>query len=79
MNQIEFYWLIVWTHLGGWRNFENDSAYSDCMGGSVESGSKDKSDVNVWNDKIESVESDCNLMVDFMEVPMGVGIPETCN
>ena len=49
------------------------------MGGSVESGSKDKSDVNVWNDKIESVESDCNLMVDFMELPMGVGIPETCN
>ena len=52
MNHIAAEWLIVWTCIGGWEFFENDSVQSDCMGDSVESDRKDKYDVNVWNDKI---------------------------
>ena len=52
LNHIAAEWLIVWTCIGGWEFFENDSVQSDCMGDSVESDRKDKYDVNVWNDKI---------------------------
>ena len=45
MNHISSEWLIVWTHIGGWGIFVNDGVESDCMGGSVESDRKYKSDV----------------------------------
>ena len=45
LNQIAYQRQIVWTRLGGWEIFENYSVGYDCMGGSVESYCKDKSDV----------------------------------
>ena len=66
MNFISAGWLIVWTCLGGWEIFENDILEYDCMGGSLESDCKDKSNVNFFNDKIESVESYCRLMIGCM-------------
>ena len=48
LNQIAAELLIVWNHPGGWGIFENYSVESDCIGGSVESDSKDKYNVNVF-------------------------------
>ena len=45
LNQIAYELLIVWTRLGWWGIFENDSVDSDCMGGIVESDLKENSDV----------------------------------
>ena len=47
LNHIADEWLIVWTCLGGWEIFENDSEEYACMGDSVESDCKENYDVNV--------------------------------
>ena len=44
------------------------------MGDSVDSYRKEKSDVNVLNDKIESVESYWSWMMDSIELSRGVEI-----
>ena len=46
LNHIASEWFIVWTHLGGRGVFEDGSVESSCMGGSVESDHRDKSDIN---------------------------------
>ena len=70
IESVEFYfsWVIDCMDLprGGWEIFENDILEYDCMGGSLESDCKDKSNVNFFNDKIESVESYCRLMIGCM-------------
>ena len=53
LNHISAEWLIVGNLLGGWGIFEIDSVDSGCMWDSVESYHKEKSDVNVLNNKIE--------------------------
>ena len=45
-NNIEAEWFIVCNLLGRWGILENGSVNSYCMGDSVESNCKDKSDVN---------------------------------